>query len=221
MKTRVTKAFSPYLLLLAFIALWSVSQPLAGVQSPNQRKPSDCELSWSGRYRNAWGYELTVPPGRKGYPNSPVSGCGKDMVIMGDHGLVIPLSREPYERQRHIEIFAAYNSLEWTDIGTVADEWLRQVRSRAAKDTVQVLHRAGASLGGVAGLRITVRYQDDALQQQIIEDRMLFLRTRDRDEAVPAYEVTIYLRTPARSYQRDRAVFEALLATVRFTKPQK
>lgn len=143
------------------------------------------------------------------------------MVIMGDHGLVIPLSSEPYERQRHIEIDAGYNSLEQADIGTVAEERLRRVRDGAAKDTVEVLHRGAVSLGGVGGLRITVRYQDDALQQQMIEDALLFLRTGDRGEAIPAYYVSIYLRTPVRSYQSDRHVFEALIATVRFTRPRK
>jgi hypothetical protein len=203
--------------VLVAIAVLTLVQARAQT-NPAQNAQKDCELSWTGQYRNNWGFEAQIPPGRKGYSNSPHAGCGDEMTVIGDHGVLIPLSKEPYEPDRHIELDAGYNTLELGSVSEETHENLNSIFERAVKGSVRVLRRSQMSVDGIRGERILVRYRDRKLERDFLEDALSFLR-RQGDKGGPSIEYSVYLRTPAEHYAEDRQEFERLLTTFHFVPP--
>ena len=177
--------------------------------------PGECKVSWSGHYANGWGFELTIPEGLVGIPNSPVSGCGAGAVTLGDHGLLIQLSPEP-EPDHWIEAYGAFNAAELATAEESAQRAIGWIRERATN--VRVTHRGAVVVSGVRGVRTVVRYRDRKLQQHMVEDHLAFLRG-GTGSGPPTYQFSLYLRTPAEKYEAELRVFERVLATVRLTRP--
>jgi hypothetical protein len=166
---------------------------------------------------------VTIPKGRKAYSDSPVTGCGDDMSIMGDHGVVIPLSTEADEPGRQIGISSGYNSAEVRSVADAATddaEWIRTRRAEAG--TARVLRRAGVSLAGLPGLRIVVRYRDKRTGRDMVNDVLEILRPiPTRRDPLPAYYVHVHLLSPQEHYEEDLREIETFLGITRFSGPQK
>jgi hypothetical protein len=209
--------------LLPLLMVLSAALNVGETPKPSPVPATDCELSWSGHYRNLWGYEVTIPDGRKAYSDSPVAGCGDDMSIMGDHGIVIPLSAEPHEADRDMGISSGYNSGEVRSVGEAADQDIGWIRQRRAVDgTARVLRRTDASLAGLRGIRIAVSYRDKRSGRDVVSDMLEILRPiPTRRHPVANYYVHVYLLSPQANYADDLRAFETFLASVRFSDPQK
>jgi hypothetical protein len=192
--------------------------PTLAQESHGAPDRKDCALFWTGHYENKnWGFEAEIPAGRKGYTNSPQAGCGNDAVLMGDHGLIIPLSNEPYEPERLIELFGAYNASEHATLVEVAEEELGWNRKHATAGAVTVVRQEKVKLDGVTALHVVVRYKDRELGRDTVEDRIDFFRGLGHKP--PQYLYSFYLRTAALHYAEDRREFEQLMKTVHFRQP--
>ena len=135
---------------------------------------------------------------------------------MSDHGRIIPLSHEPYEPERHIEIYAG-SAIEDEDLselsvtGTV-DRHLDSIREGSREHQIEVRKRTKLLLAGLSAERAISRYYDLKLKMWMIEDSIVCLRS--------GIEYHLYLRTYEEKYDQDRAVLERLVAS--FTlKPRK
>ena len=96
------------------------------------------------------GFEVRIPEGLIGCPNSPIG--------MTDHGVVIPLLE--HSPQGELEVYAAYNALFFRNpaeaVGSDID-WLRQ--EEAQSGSVAVVSRRGTRLGPLKAIRTVVRYR--------------------------------------------------------------
>ena len=171
-------------------------------------------ISSTGRYVNdSYGFAVVIPKEVKGFWNSArcvsrPDGC----TCMSDHGRIIPLGAEPYEPERHIEVYAGYAAD--LDDATVQQEvkktvgWIHQ-RSRAG--SVTVLKQSNVLLSGLRARRVVVRYFDEKLDTWMIEDFVEALRHR-------GIEYSVYLRTREQQYRRDLPVFDSVINSFRLTK---
>jgi len=131
-------------------------------------------------------------------------------VCMTDHGRIIPLSSEPYQPDRHIEVYAGFAvDLDTPTVEQEVRSNLRWIRKRSRPQSLNVRQRSNIILGGLKGQRVVARYYDPKLKGWFIEDFIELLR----DDV----NYSLYLRTPARNYRRDQVVFEAVLASFALT----
>jgi hypothetical protein len=134
---------------------------------------------WTGRYTNySYRFSVTIPKGLQGFWNSARCSNGPDgCVCMSDHGRIIPLTQEPYEAERHIEVYAAY-AVE-VDEPTLALEVanrLAYIRQLSNGGKAEVHHRFKTRLGGIDAERVVMRYYDGESKKRRIEDFVEALR---------------------------------------------
>jgi hypothetical protein len=132
---------------------------------------------------------------------------------MSDHGRIIPLSHQPYEDERHIEVYASHGAeLDEPTVANAVAQNLGSIRKRAPRRGLIVRKRLGVTLAGVRGERVVVRYYDKRMQAWLVEDFIELLKDGD--------EYSLYLRTPRKNYEHDRHIFEVVVASFAFEKPE-
>ena len=198
--------------LLTFLG--AAAGPALPARTNSQATSSLCPdaKAWTGRYENhSYGFSIVIPKNVKGFWNGPVCVDGPDgCTCMTDHGRIMPLSSEPYQADRHIEVYAGFTADP--DSATVTGEMaadLRWIRKRSRRDSVTVRQRSNMNLAGLKGQRMVARYYDLNLKNWLIEDVIKLLR----DDV----EYSLYLRTPEQTYAHDRKVFETVLASFALT----
>lgn len=194
---------------------WSFGYPPSKLPLSTQTDPPACpdQILSRGKYRNDYyKFSLRIPDGYEGLWNSVrCSGPGPDCTCMSDHGRIIPLTKEPYAPQRHIEIFAGYPAeAEDATVTQQVEEHLSWIRERSADNTMTILHHSRMKLAGVPAERVVVRYYDQSLQRWWREDRVESLRN--------GVAYMLYLRTSEETYPQDRSVFQAVLTSFAFLK---
>ncbi len=207
--------------VLAFVCLivgsflQSVSTQLqqeSGGPTPTVEQCPDTH-GWSGKYENfSYGFSVLIPQGYEGFWNS--ARCVNDKkdgfcVCMSDHGRIIPLSSEPYEPERHIEIYASHGAdLDEPSVAEGVAHWLGYLKKQSVAHTMLVRRRSDVTIDRVQGQRVVVRYRDKRLRQWFVEDLVELLKNGD--------EFTLYLRTPAKSYEHDKRIFDRVVASFAF-----
>jgi hypothetical protein len=196
-------------LVICALVLLTEPQVDALPQNPNQQSCPDT-INTTGRYVNiSYGFSIVIPEGLKGVWNSArCVGGGDGCVCMSDHGRIIPLATGPNDTDHWIEAYAGFA----TDIDepTLDDEVssrLDWIRERSRDGSVSVLQRSHVTLGGLKGQRVVVRYYDKESKRIMVEDFVEALRGRREVDV----KYSVYLRTPIDAYERDKAIFNAVL----------
>jgi hypothetical protein len=200
----------------ALFVLIILSSGVAGSQQATRVGDAACPdtVSWTGRYVNhSYGFIVVIPKNVKGFWNSARCISGPDgCTCMSDHGRIIPLSAEPYEPERHIEVYAAYAAdLDDPTVQQEVNKRLDWIRERSRADSVAVLKQSNLLLAGLKARRVVVRYFDKQLNTWMIEDLVEALRGRD-------IEYSVYLRTREEVYKEDLRVFDSVVDSFRLRK---
>lgn len=203
---------------LVALALLFLSSGLSGrVQSkPVGQAVCPDTLSSTGRYENhSYGFSVVIPKNVQGLWNSAMCVSGADgCTCMSDHGRIIPLGSEPYEPERHIEMYAGYAAdLDAPTVQQEIDKHVEWVRERSRQDSVAILRQSNRRLGGLKARRAVLRYFDKKLDAWMIEDVVEALRGRD-------IEYSVYLRTREKAYKQDVRVFESVVNSFRLGQLQ-
>ena len=171
-------------------------------------------LPSTGRYVNdSYGFTVVIPKSRKGFWNSAAcvpepDGC----TCMSDHGRIIPLSAEPFERERHIEVYAGNAThLDEPTVQQKVDKNLDSIRERSRVDSVTVLKQSNLLLAGLKARRMVIRYFDSRLNTWMIEDFVGALRGGE-------IEYSVYLRTREEVYKEDVPVLDSVINRFRLKK---
>ncbi|HXP46282.1 MAG TPA: hypothetical protein VN810_03335 [Terriglobales bacterium] len=161
----------------------------------------------------SYGFSVVIPKGLKGFWNSAVCVSGPDgCTCMSDHGRIIPLTAEPYEPERHIEVYAGYAAdLDEPTVEQEVDKRLGWIRESSREGSVRVLRQSSTTLAGLKSQRVVVRYYDKKLNQLMVEDFVEALRRGD-------VEYSLYLRTSENAYDHDRKVFDNVIGTFTLRK---
>ena len=153
-----------------------------------------------------------IPDGYKGFWNS--AKCvsdGRNCTCMSDHGRIIPLGAEPYEEERHVEVYASHGAeLEKPTVAEAVKQHLGWIRKHSREKSVTFLIRLKLTVDGRLGQRVPVRYYDKKARHWFVEDFIEVLKDGD--------EFSLFLRTPRENYMEDKAIFEAIVATFRFKR---
>ena len=205
------KAFVSMLLLAACTPIVMGSQEQQRHGKSQEAAESSCPdtHAWTGKYVNySYGFSVVIPEGYKGFWNSAVCVAGPDgCTCMSDHGRIIPLTAEPYEPERHIEVFASYGAdLDELTVKQAVDKRLERIRKRSREGSVSVLKQSTITLAGLRSQRVLVRYYDEKLNQMMVEDFVEAIRRR-------SVQYSLYLRTTEKAYTHDRSVFDNVIAT--------
>jgi hypothetical protein len=198
------------------VVLFLLSHAVAGSQQATRVQDAACPdtRSWTGRYVNySYGFTVVIPHNVKGFWNSARCVSGSDgCTCMSDHGRIIPLSAEPYEPERHIEVYAGYAAdLDDPTVRQAVNKTLGSIRQRGRADSVTVLKQSNVTLATLKARRVVVRYFDDKLNTWMIEDFVEALRSHH-------IEYSVYLRTREEAYKRDLRVFDSVVNSFRLRK---
>ncbi len=201
------------LIVVSFLQSASTQQQGEGGSPRTTDQQCPDTHGWTGKYENfSYGFSIVIPEGYEGFWNS--ARCVNDKkdgscVCMSDHGRIIPLSSEPYEPERHIEVYASHGAeLDDPSVVEGVAHWLKYLEERSAKHTLSVREQAQIILDGVRGQRVVVRYYDKQLQKWFVEELIEVFKNGD--------EFTLYLRTPRDSYKHDKSIFEGVMASFAF-----
>jgi hypothetical protein len=187
------------LLLATATACSSWGAPGRSANTTRGLSPSDCAaVRYTGKHVSSWGFTFTIPAGLVGLPISPA--CT-------DHGAVVPLSAQPQEPRRHIEMYAGYEVL-----GATSAE---QSCTRYLQPHQQVSRHEDLTLDGRRGFHIVATENDGASEHTI--DALCFLRATGGHRV----EYVFALATPSILYAADLVTFQAVLAGVRWGKPSE
>lgn len=193
------------LCLSSLAAAWNVTAQTPPKGEGKQQACPDTR-SWTGRYTNySYRFSIKIPKRLQGFWNSARCSNGPDgCVCMSDHGRIIPLRKEPFEPERHIEVYAEYavDLDEPTLAGEVAKR-LDYIRQRSQGGKTEIRHRFKIRLSGVDAERVVVRYYDDESKSWRVEDFVEALR-KDVD-------YSLYLRTREESYPQNRPFFDSVV----------
>jgi hypothetical protein len=208
------------LILVALFALIAVGYPSLHSQDSSsstspKKEGAECpdDKAWTGRYRNySYGFTIVIPRGMKGFWNSASCVSRPDgCTCMQDHGRIIPLTPEPSEPERYIEAYADNGAdLDESTVAEAVKSHLRGIRERSREKSVQIRKRTGITLASLKGERAAVRYYDAKLQAWMMEDFVELLRG--------GVEYSLYLRTPEKTYEHDRGVFDTVVASFALSK---
>jgi hypothetical protein len=163
-------------------------------------------IGWTGGYTNySYRFSIEIPKRLQGFWNSSRCSDGPDgCICMSDHGRIIPLTKEPFEPERHIEVYAAYAvDLDERTLAGEVTKHLDSIRERSHGGNVEVRRRVKIRLGGIDAERVVVRYYDDESKTWRVEDFVQALR-EDVD-------YSLYLRTREESYPQDQGVFDSVV----------
>jgi hypothetical protein len=164
------------------------------------------ERSYTGKYRNyVFGFSIVIPAGLKGYWNS--ARCAPDerygCVCMGDHGRFIPLTKTA-----GMEAFVGWQmESEWT-LRDYENEEVTDLKQKQGVKQVRVLSSKYLRLGRVRARRFVVQFSKD--NQSAVTDQVIALYR--------GVEYQLILHTDADRYQKDRRVFERLVASWKLTR---
>jgi hypothetical protein len=175
------------------------------------KEPCPDETLSRGFYRNrSYGFAITIPKSLTGLWNSArCSSVGGNCVCMSDHGRIVPLTPEPYEPERHVEVYAGY-AMDPDDSTALSNAQARVagLRQKGRKHSVSVRGPFKIALDGVDARRARVRYYDENLRRWTIEEFV---------EAVKdGVEYSLYLRTSDVGYRRNRIFFYQVLNSFRW-----
>ena len=132
---------------------------------------------------------------------------------MSDHGRIIPLTPEPYEPERHIEVFAGYAVDPDEPTITLVAKRLGHIRRQDKGKDVAILRRSKILLAGIEAERVVVRYYDDESRVWRIEDFIEALQGE--------VEYSLYIRTGQKSYAQDRPIFDAVVRSFTLTRKER
>jgi hypothetical protein len=164
------------------------------------------ERSYTGKYRNyVFGFSIIIPTGLKGYWNS--ARCAPDerygCVCMGDHGRSIPLSETAA-----MEAFVGWQmESEWT-LRDYQNNKVADLKQKQGVEQVRVLSSKYLRLRHVKASRFIVQFSEN--NKRVVTDSIVALYKGVE------YQLTLY--TVADRYQKDRRVFEKLVASWKFTR---
>jgi hypothetical protein len=196
--------------------------PVASEQRPSNRASASAAEAcpdthaWTGKYENfSYRFSIVIPDGYKGFWNSArCMSDGENCTCMSDHGRIIPLSAEPYEEERHVEVFASHGAeLDEPTVAQGVKQHLQGIRQRSRKQSMTVRSQVKTSVSGWPGRRVIVHYYDKKIKGWFVEDFVEMLKDGD--------EFTVYLRTPQKDYEKDKEIFERILASFRFQNPEE
>ena len=192
----------PWILLILICCFVRVDSQAKPVQS---KSPCPDERAWIGRYRNyVFGFSIVIPRGLKGYWNS--TRCAPDekygCVCMNDHGRFIPLSSDA-----SIEAFVGYQMEP--DQSVVDDE--RQAISFLMSDNANQNVTVDRSRWFLFGRLRARRFEAHFLNKDgpMVVDHIIALHK--------GVEYELILRTLPARYRKDKAQFEKIIASWRFT----
>jgi uncharacterized Fe-S cluster-containing radical SAM superfamily protein len=113
-----------------------------------------------------------------------------------------------------VEVFASHGAeLDEPTVGQAVKERLRQIRERSQKQSTKIVRRMNLVVDAQPARQIVVRFYDKKMKAWFVEDFVEVLKDGDR--------FSLYLRTPRDYYEKDRPLFEAILASFRFQKSDK
>ncbi len=192
-----------FLIIVACTAAPATSQILRGNM---QAQVCPDERSYTGKYRNyVFGFSIVIPTGLKGYWNS--ARCAPDerygCVCMGDHGRYIPLSETVA-----MEAFVSWQmESEWTLRDYENDE-VANLKHKEGVQQVRVLSSKYLRLGRVKARRFIVQFTEN--NKSVFVDHIIAL--------YKGVEYELTLHTVADRYQKDRRIFEKLVASWKLTR---
>jgi len=192
-----------FFVLLACTAPPATSQVIRGNMEA-ERCPD--ERSYTGKYRNyVFGFSIIIPTGLKGYWNS--ARCAPDerygCVCMGDHGRSIPLSETAA-----MEAFVGWQmESEWT-LRDYQNNKVADLKQKQGVEQVRVLSSKYLRLGHVKASRFILQFSEN--NKRVVTDSIVAL--------YKGVEYQLALYTVAGRYQKDRRVFEKLVASWKFTR---
>jgi hypothetical protein len=207
-------------LALVLVTVASCAQTASRKQQPGNAGASptieQCPdtHAWTGKYENrSYGFSIVIPEGYEGFWNSARCFSNSDgCTCMSDHGRIIPLSHEPYEDERHIEAYASHGAeLDEPTVTQAVTQRLRQIAEHSRRHSLTVRKRSAVTVAGVRGERVVVSYYDKRMKAWLVEDFIALLKDGD--------EFSLYLRTPAKNYERDRHIFEGVVVSFAFERP--
>jgi hypothetical protein len=168
---------------------------------------------WTGKYQNfSYGFSMVVPEGYAGFWNSARCVSGTDgCVCMSDHGRIVPLSHKPYEKERHMEVYASHGAeLDNPTVAAAVAENLSSIRKRSRRHTLMIRRRKRVSVAGTRGQRVLVRYYDKQLGAWLLEDFIKLINNGD--------EYSIYLRTSVKNYKHYKCILDKIARSFTFTE---
>jgi hypothetical protein len=187
-----------FLVMVACTATAAMAQITPG-KPDTQRCPD--QRSYTGKYRNyVFGFSIVIPAGLKGYWNS--ARCAPDekygCVCMGDHGRFIPLSDAA-----GMEAFVGWQmESEWSLRDYENDEVSYLKQKKDVKE-VRVLSSKYLRLGRVKARRFIVQFSEN--NTSVVVDQIIAL--------YDGVEYQLILHTLADRYDKDKALFEKLVAS--------
>jgi len=128
---------------------------------------------------------------------------------MQDHGRIIPLTPEPYEPERHMEVNAGFALEPDETLSAEVSQILAGIR-RNSGGRFELRGRTKLLLDGVTAERVIVKYYETKTKKWEIEDLVEALQG--------GIEYTLYLKTPANSYEHDRAAFDSFVQSFKFSR---
>jgi len=174
------------------------------------------EVDTSGKYVNySYGFSIIIPEGLKGTWNSARCVADNDgCVCMSDHGRTISLSDGPGDTDHWIEAYAGFAAdLDEPTLQAEVNKRLDWVRERSTPGSVWILKSSDVRIGGIRAKRVVVRYQDKQSDRLMIEDFVEALRGRSEVDV----QYSVYLRSPADAYERDKRYFNQVLSSFAMT----
>lgn len=192
------------LLIVTILAPAAKSQ--AKRATPSSAEPCPDQKTYTGKYRNwVYGFSIIIPAGLKGYWNS--ARCAPDekygCVCMGDHGRFIPLSDDA-----SIEAFVGYEmESEWS-VSDYENDEVSNLRQKQGVEQLKVLSSKWIRLGRLKGRRFVVQFIEK--DKNVVIDHIIALHK--------GVEYELILRTMPDRYQRDRRIFEKVIASWRLTR---
>jgi hypothetical protein len=192
-----------FLIIVAYTAAPATSQVLGGNM---QAQVCPDVRSYTGKYRNyVFGFSIVIPTGLKGYWNG--GRCAPDekygCLCIGDHGRYIPLSETVV-----MEAFVGWQmESDWTLRDYENDE-VANLKHQQGVQQVRVLSSKYVRLRRVKARRFIVQFTDN--NKSVFVDHIIAL--------YKGVEYELILHTVADRYQKDRLMFETLVASWKLTR---
>lgn len=141
------------------------------------------------RYSNYdYGYSVRIPKtmtvlrSRSPFPN---------------HGFTIQLSRDP---EASVSVDASYNAAEWRSLNDAIRAHLEAFRRSHGREA-SVVARVPTTLGGLRGIRFTMKAKTSATDDPEVQEVLVAFRKAPGEVGV-VYEIV--LRTPTSRYNKDK-----------------
>jgi len=162
-----------------------------------------------GYHEDIWGFTIDMPAGK----------CA-EMYL---HGISLRLSPKNASTERLFVVWASNNSGFLDNVQEMVREELAATQELNATGRVRIISQSGATVGGSPAIRLIYRYTGrDGHHAEHVTDTYSVLRAYKPNPALlDYYEYQFRLKTTPEFYERERPSFEKLVATVRFTEPER